>query len=144
MSSLTDSPRQIVILVALIAAAIAGFFLFSSSSSTQPAADAGQKVIEDFLEKIRSGHPDQAWEATTAEFKSAQGRESFVRSIKPLEFLQQPLVFFAVNTVTIADQPRSEYIFRAPDGKADTNTRIVIGRENGEWKVDMWILPTKK
>lgn len=140
MSLSTTSVRQLIVIVLCVAAlvAVASFFW---KPATQPSPDAGQQVVAAFLTKVREGKPDQAWAATTAEFKSAQGQESFIRAVKSRPYLQQPMEFFAVNTVTIQNEPRSEYLFRAPDGNAKTNTRVVIGRENGEWKVDMCLFP---
>lgn len=138
-----QSKRLVGLLALLIVMSVAAVCLWWKPS-TQPSADAGQQVVEAFLQKIREGHPDQAWDSTTAEFKSAQGKESFVRSVEDIEFLKQPMRFFAVQTVTVQNQPRSEYLFRAPDGNAKTNIRVVIGAEGSEWKVDLWVLPTAK
>lgn len=104
--------------------------------STQPNADAGRVVAQEFLQHIEKGLPAEAWKLTTAEFKSAQGQEAFVREVKPLKFLQQPLDFVAVQTVEVARQPRSEFLFRAPSGEM---VRIVLGRDEGLWKVDRWV-----
>lgn len=130
-----------VVVVAICVAALVVIVSFFWKPATQPSMDAGQKIVETFLASIREGKPEQAWSATTAEFKSAQGQEAFVRAVKSRPYLQKPTEFFAVNTVTIQNEQRSEYIFRAPDGNAKTNTRVVLGRENGEWKVDMCLWP---
>lgn len=132
--------KQMVLLIVLIAASVTAISLLWKPS-TQPAADEGQKVVEAFFNNIREGHPDAAWDSTTAEFKSARGKESFIGDVKQRAFLKEPLQFFAVNTVTVQNQPRSEYLFRAADGNAKTNTRVVVGRESGQWKVDLCVLP---
>jgi hypothetical protein len=102
---------------------------------TQPGVDAGRSVAGDFLQSLQQGQPDQAWESTTAEFKSAQGKESFVRDVAPARFLRTPLEFVSVQTVSVGDEPRSEYLYRAATGET---VRIVLGREAGAWKVDRW------
>lgn len=112
--------------------------------ATQPGADEGRKVAEDFLTLIHEGHPDQAWSATTAEFKSARGKEAFIRDVKQHSFLKEPLQFFAVSTVDVQNQPRSEYLFRAANGQSKTDVRIVLGREDGQWKVDLCVFPEAK
>lgn len=132
--------KQLVLLAVLIAASITAVSLFWKSA-TQPAADVGQQIATKFFADIQAGHPDQAWDATTTEFKSARGKEAFIRDVKQRAWLKEPLQFFAVNSVTVQNQPRSEYLFRAPDGNAKTNTRVVIGRENGDWKVDLCVFP---
>lgn len=107
-----------------------------SGSSTQPSIDVGRTVTEAFLAELRESHPEKAWDSTTAEFKSAQGRESFQREVKPLTFLQQPFDFVSTQVVIIQDQPRSEFLFRSKTGQ---NVRLVIGHEAGQWKVDRWV-----
>lgn len=106
------------------------------SPSTQPSLDAGRNIAETFLKEIRESHPENAWNSTTAEFKSAQGQEAFLRDVKPLAFLQSPLDFVSAQVVEVQGQPRSEYLFRASTGQT---VRIVIGKEAGQWKVDRWV-----
>lgn len=127
----TKTPVLVVVLLLSTGIAI---WLWTRSDS-QPALEAGRSVAEQFLEGLQQGHPDQAWESATAEFKSAQGKEAFVRDVKPVEFLQQPIDFVSVQTVAVGDQPRSEYLFRAKTGET---VRIVLGQEDGTWKVDRW------
>lgn len=141
MSLNSVTPRQAATVVLLVLISSVAVWMWWKPA-TQPPADEGQKVVEAFLTLIREGQADQAWMSTTAEFKSARGQEAFVRDTKKLAFLKEPLQFFAVNTVTVQDQPRSEYLFRAADGNSKTNLRVVLGREGGEWKVDLWVPPT--
>uniref|UniRef100_A0A7C2K0W3 DUF4878 domain-containing protein n=1 Tax=Schlesneria paludicola TaxID=360056 RepID=A0A7C2K0W3_9PLAN len=126
--------KPAILLVILVVAVAVGIWLWMRPS-TQPNVDAGRAIAESFLNLIREGHPDQAWESTTAEFKSAQGKEAFLRHVKPEKYLTQPLEFVSAQTVTVQNQPRSEYVFRSPDGKT---IRIVLGREGSTWKVDRW------
>jgi hypothetical protein len=103
--------------------------------ATQPSAAAGRSVAEAFLGELQAGQPAQAWDATTAEFKSAQGKESFVASVKKDEFLKQPLDFVSSQTVAVGEHPRTELVYRSKTGPT---VRIVIGREGNAWKVDRW------
>lgn len=138
MLRLPDHPRsgwtRPALLAGVVIVAIIGIWLWSRPA-VQPSVDAGRAVVEEFLKQIREGHPDQAWEGTTAEFKSAQGKESFVRKLQPLKFLAEPLNFMSTETVKIGDQSRSEYLYQAAKGES---LRIVVSRENGEWRVDRW------
>lgn len=124
----------IVLLAVVGVIGIAVVWMWSRPSS-QPNVIAGQSVAENFLKEIREGRAPEAWDSTTAEFKSAQGRESFVTSVKSDKKLAQPFEFVSAQTVTVQEQPRSEFLFRAADG---TNVRIVLGNEAGTWKVDRW------
>lgn len=131
-----SSQNKLVVLVALllVLAGLAAWLWMSPS--TQPSLDTGRTVAEAFLTELRVSHPEKAWDSTTAEFKSAQGREAFQRELKPLTFLQQPLDFVSAQVVTVQEQPRTEYLFRAKTGET---VRIVIGKEDGQWKVDRWV-----
>jgi hypothetical protein len=111
--------------------------LLSGCGSTQPSLEVGRGVAEKFLTELRESRPEQAWQSTTAEFKSARGREAFVGDVKPLKFLLQPLDFVSAQEVIVREQPRYEYLFRAKTGET---VRIVIGKEDGQWKVDRWVL----
>ena len=95
-------------------------------------------MADQFLTVVREGQPSEAWDATTAEFKSAQGREKFVAYVKPYKFLSRPLNFVSMQTVTVQQTPRAEYLFRSADGKA--TVRLLVGNENGTWRVDRMII----
>lgn len=128
--------NKLVALVALllVLAGVAAWLWMTPS--TQPSLDGGRAIAEAFLIELRDAHPEKAWDSTTAEFKSAQGREAFQREVKPLAFLQSPLDFVSAQVVEVQGQPRSEYLFRAKTGQT---VRIVIGKDGGQWKVDRWV-----
>lgn len=125
----------VVLLAVLVVGAAAAIWLWSGSR-TQPSPDDGRKIAESFLQNVRDGRAGNAWDATTAEFKSALGRESFVKEAKGMPWLTKPVEFVSTNTVTVQDQQRSEYLFRSPEGK---EVRLVLGNEAGAWKVDRWM-----
>lgn len=126
--------RPAALIAVFVVVSIAAIWVWRRPAA-QPTVNAGRTVVETFLTQIREGHPEQAWDATTAEFKSAQGKESFARKVRPLKFLKESLSFVSVQTVNIGDQPRTEYLYQAPKGES---LRIVLGRENGDWRVDRW------
>jgi hypothetical protein len=124
---------QLPILLVILVVGAAVAIWFWSRPRTQPSPDQGRKIAINFLDQVRSGHPAEAWEATTAEFKSAQGKESFVQSMKSDPNFKEPVAFVSMQTVTVQEMPRSEYVFRSENGHT---LRIVIGKEGGQWKVD--------
>ena len=66
----------------LVLALVAGGYLalrFLRKPPTQPSPEVGRTVAEEFLNKVRAGDPGKAWDTSTAEFKSIEGRESFIR-----------------------------------------------------------------
>ena len=93
----------------------------------------GRAVAESFLEKVRIGKAGEAWDTATAEFKSIEGRESFMRKAKSLPILKAPLQFNSSQQVTIHDEPRTEFLFQSPDAKM---VRILVAFDRGDWKVD--------
>ena len=118
---------------AVLAVAVVSLWMWRSSD-TQPDIDAGRAAADRFLEQIRGGQADQAWQATTAEFKSAEGRESFLRYVKEHQALSKPVSFVSVQTVTIQDAPRAEYLYRA--GKDGGMIRLLAGLDHDTWRVD--------
>ncbi len=103
------------------------------TSSPQP--EASRTIAATFLEEIRTGRAAQAWESTTAEFKSARGKEAFVREVRADKTLKSEWSFVSQQAVKVQDQDRPELLFRNSDGK---EVRIVLGQEGGAWKVDRW------
>lgn len=99
----------------------------------QPDVDAGRAVADQFLTLLRTGKASQAWQSTTAEFKSAEGRETFLKRVKQHPELTKPLAFVSVQTVTVQDSPRAEYLYRA---EGAPNVRLLAGNELGTWRID--------
>jgi len=127
-------PKYLAIAAAPIALIVAGYFglkLFHKPP-TQPSLDVGRTVAEEFLASVR-GNPGKAWDAATAEFKSIEGRESFIRKVRATPILKEPLQFNSSQQVMLQNEPRTEYLFQSPQAKL---VRVLIGYEHGSWKVD--------
>ena len=124
------------LLIALIVVLLVGI-IFALQRWTQPPtkpdADVGRSVVEEFLGQVRAGQAGEAWDATTAEFKSIEGRESFIRSVAKAPVLKQQLQFASAQEVQVNEQSRAEYIFQSPESKM---VRVLVGYEGGTWKVD--------
>ncbi len=124
------------LLIALAVVLLAGV-LFGlkrwAQPPTKPETDVGRGVVEDFLSKVRAGQAGEAWDATTAEFKSIEGRESFIRTVAKAPLLKEPLHFASAQDVEVNKEPRAEYIFQSPESKM---VRVLVGYEGGIWKVD--------
>jgi hypothetical protein len=125
---------KVILLIALLVvlAGVVGWLWMQPA--TQPDLDEGRAVADKFLSDVRGGQAEAAWESTTAEFKSADGREQFLAMVKGKPVLGQPLDFISAQTVTVLEQPRTEYLFRDP--KTGATVRLVLGNEGGVWKVD--------
>jgi hypothetical protein len=93
----------------------------------------GQAAAEAFWAATRTD-PGKAWDETTAEFKSIEGRESFIRQAKATPILKEPLKFNSTQTVEVQKHPRTELLYQSPT--TGTSIRLLIGYEGGQWKVD--------
>lgn len=133
-TSAKSASRLIGLVFALVLVA-GGYFAFRyfRKPPTQPSPEVGQTVAEDFLKKVRAGDPGKAWDSSTAEFKSFEGRESFIRKSKSTPVLKEPLQFTSSQQVMVQDQPRTEYLFQSPKAKV---VRVLVGHEQGNWRVD--------
>ena len=109
--------------------------LVAGCSGGVPEPDASRGIAEKFLTEIRGGRAAAAWDSTTAEFKSARGKEAFLREIRPDKVLKTELQFVSQQSVKVQEQDRPELLFRGAEGR---EIRIVLGPENNQWKVDRW------
>ncbi|HVJ66689.1 MAG TPA: hypothetical protein VM510_01825 [Caulifigura sp.] len=121
--------RRHLVVAVLFAVTIAG------CGPDAPEPDASRAVAAKFLEEIRAGKGADAWQSTTAEFKSASGKESFLRDVGADKSLKAAVSFVSQQSVRVQGQDRPELLFRTPNG---TEIRIVLGLEAGVWKVDRW------
>lgn len=125
----------VIVIVVVLAVFVAGYFVMRRlmKSPTQPSLVEGRAVAEAFLDSVRSGKAGEAWDAATAEFKSIEGRESFIRKARSTPTLKEPLQFNSSQQVMIQEQPRTEFLYQS---SKSTMVRILVGYERGSWKVD--------
>jgi len=102
--------------------------------AVNPGVDEGRAVAEAFLSRLREGSPKEVWESTTAEFKSAEGGEKFVARVKANRWLLEPMEFSSSQQVKVNDVERLEFVFTA--AKSGKPVRLLLGREQGQWRVD--------
>lgn len=118
----------------LAALALAGWFFIGPTSGVS--AQEGQQTAEAFLDLIRQGNPSEAWDSTTAEFKSAEGRESFLRSLNTVQHVKEPVRFVSMQSVEANGLEKTEFLFQTESGKS---IRIITGMEDGRGKVEHWV-----
>jgi hypothetical protein len=94
----------------------------------------GRPVAEAFLAQIRAGQVDAAWESTTAEFKSDEGREQFRQFVARTPLLKQPLEFGEYRATELNGLKRGECLFQAAGSPG--KVRVVVGREGDAWKTE--------
>ena len=97
-------------------------------------ASDGRPVAEAFLAQIRQGQVDQAWESTTAEFKSGQGCEQFRQFVARTPLLRQPLEFAQYQATELNGLRRGQCVFH-PAGSPG-QVRVILAREADAWKAE--------
>lgn len=131
-----EGRTKLIVLVVILLIGLGAAVWVWTRPSSMPRLDEGKTVAEKFLGELQAGRPEDAWQSTTAEFKSDEGKESFAAAVKPLKFLKDPLQFVSVQTVQVGEDPRSEYLYQSKTGET---VRIVLAREDDQWKVDRWL-----
>lgn len=121
--------------IAIVVICVSAFYVVRqlTKAPTIPDMEVGRAIADKFLTSVRSGRVGDAWDTTTAEFKSIEGKESFIRKVKSTPILTGPLQFNSSQSVVIQDEQRTEYLFQSPLAKM---VRVLVGNERGTWKVD--------
>lgn len=103
--------------LALSLALLAGFSLACGRiSSTQE--DRGRSVAASFLDEVRAGRVDPAWQGTTAEFKSLMGSDSLKDYARNHPALKAQAEFVGSKRVETGAGRMVDYEFRATPAAA--------------------------
>lgn len=136
--------RTVLIVAGVLAvAAFAAFLILRTGSEPAPREDEGRPIADLFLANIREGKTDEAWESTTADYKSDQGRDAFHSFIAARPGLKQPADFVRFEEVSVNELTRSKYTYRLqtplPSGSSEVG--VLIANDNGVWKVEQFVAP---
>ena len=99
-----------------------------------PGVDEGRLVAEEFLSLLRQDAPAAVWDATTPEFKSAEGKSKFVTRVKRSPWVREPMAFSSAQPVTVNQTERLEFVFTS--GKTGKPVRLLLAKDRGQWRVD--------
>lgn len=116
--------------------------LIAGCGSPAPDDSQARAVVDTFLQQLHSGEIDAAWESTTADFKSDEGRDSFRLYVQDRQFLSGPLNFEESRQIEIHGLTRWEAVLQS-SGDSETaaaTIRIMIALENDIWKVDRLVV----
>lgn len=106
----------------------------------QATPEVGKEVAELFLKQIREGNADAAWQSTTADFKSDEGRESFARYVRDHSFVWPALEFQEYRRGELNGLPRGQCIYQISAKTAlpiaIQQVRIAVAKEEETWKVE--------
>lgn len=99
-----------------------------------PAEEVGGEIGAAFLTRIRQGQVEQAWQGTTAEFKSMLGLEGLRAYVAAHPELSGPAQFEGQEALDREGLDLAKCRYRAtPGGQPIT---VLLAREGGEWKVE--------
>ncbi len=141
-TELEPRPVRVVLLrpgVATILLALCA--LVGCGRGADPATEAGgREAATQFLDRLRAGQIEPAWEATTAEFKSLMGLESLRDFVKGRPALRSPAEHVSARDARRDGRIMAEHVFRATGtvrGKPATATVIVlVARDGDRWAVE--------
>jgi hypothetical protein len=128
--------KSIVAAVVVAAALIGGVVLVASNRrpALNPGVDEGRLVAEEFLSLLRQDAPAAVWDATTPEFKSAEGRSKFVARVKRSPWVRESMTFNSAQPVHVNQSERLEFVFTS--GKTGKPVRLLLAKDQGQWRVD--------
>lgn len=109
-----------------------------AGGGSAPAPDAGRAVAQTFLDQIRNGQVDAAWDATTAEFKSMLGKEGLRSYVKKNPEARAPAEFVACTPRPANGLPLAEATFRP--AKGTKTLKVLLGKEGADWKVERFTI----
>ena len=133
-------PVLLAVLGALAVVAAVWWIAFRGPS--KPSVDEGRQATAAFLGDLKSGRAAEAWQSTTSDFKSMQGKETFTKLVKSKPLLKGDFEFISTQTVEVGDSPREEYVYRAKDPAAKNATvRLLLDHQDGTWRVDRLVVP---
>ena len=142
-SSIRSGRTAAIIAVGLVAIGVLAFLLWKSRVEPVPREDEGRPIADRFLSRISEGNLDEAWESTTADYKSDQGRDAFRSFVTARPGLKQPAEFVGFEEISVNELTRWKYTYRLqtplPSGSSEVG--VLIANENGVWKVEQFVAP---
>ena len=121
--------------------ALAAVMAVVGCGTAAPDDAAARGVVTKFVEQLRTGEIDTAWESTTSDFKSDEGRESFRKYIQGKPVLAGPLEIAELKQVEIHGLTRWEAVLHPPpNAKSPATVRAMIAEEGDVWKVERLVV----
>ena len=130
--------KRALLLAAIVLLPVAVAVFLWSRPAPNPSPEEGRAIAEAFLARIGAGDVREAWDSTTAEFKSAEGQATFQARVAANAWLAKPVAFSSVQRVEVNGVERFEFSFTSTaNGKF---VRILLARDPRDWKVDRMTL----
>lgn len=118
---------------ATAAVLLGGWFVLYSGRPPSLPQEKAQEIATAFLTDVREGRVDEAWAGTSAEFKSAYGRDRFRDLVRSKRRFRVVVVCESCNIDREHKPPIAECLFRTE--ASDSKIKVILSPENGEWKV---------
>ena len=125
----------------LLLAATCGSFACGRTSPAQ--VDEGQGVAASFLDELRAGQVDPAWQATAVEFKSLMGADSLRDYVRTHPALKAKAEFVASHPVEASPGRRVNYQFQATPPPTRTRSKTPPGPATIRVMLDFATSPPK-
>ncbi len=121
-------------------AAFFGLVLAGCGVSGPKAGDDGREAAARFLDDLRAGRLDPAWQGTSSEFKSLMGLEGLRDCVKAHPALKGPAEYVEARDAAREGRAMVEHVFRAEGrlrNKAVTSTvKVLVAVGDGKWGVE--------
>lgn len=96
--------------------------------------EAGKEVAFVFLDLIRQGKSAEAWQGSSAEFKSFMGREALSALAKKTPALYEKPEFVSMEKAKVNGLDRTIFTFRTP--KARKKIQVTLASEQGTFRIE--------
>lgn len=127
----------------VLLAAVLGLLIVWWGGESVPTEDQGRQVAGQFLEQIRTGNLDAAWESTTSDFKSDLGRDAFRGFVAARPSLREEAEYVGSEEVAVHGLTRWRYNFRltSPLPSGSPEVGVLITRDADVWRVEQFLAP---
>jgi len=130
---LTDPRLLLALSAVLLLGMLVVWYLFIHDPTPTIMPDEAREKAATFLELIRTGRVDEAWAATSTDFKSMFGRERFRQFVRNQPVLRMAVEFESCEFPRQAQLRVVECTFRPVGGKG--TIKVVLNVDQGTWKV---------
>lgn len=160
-SSSSSSNKTVIIVVCVIGGVLValliavGALIYFAANAVKPMAEMAQQMVNDmqrsqqaaerFLDDLRAGHVQAAYNSTTEAFRKRLTRDEFVKLVEKLPGLrQQPPQFLGPDMNPQAGPFAAFYRYRyrvaGRDGKEAAELTLSVAKENDALRVDSFVV----
>jgi hypothetical protein len=125
--------RPLFVVPALLVLGLIVWFLFFRDSVPRLSEDGARDKAVQFLDQIRGGQIDTAWEETSTDFKSMYGRDRFREYVRSKPVLKSPAEFAKCDFKSEGSLRLAECLFRPAGGKGSIT--VVLHPDQKTWRV---------